>query len=65
MISAILIPMLEQRFPGRGVKSDARPGPCMTFPAAHPEVGDIQIYDDGDEITLLAGNFTHGHFSNH
>jgi hypothetical protein len=25
----------------------------------------MQIYDVGDEITLVAGNFTHGHFSNY
>ena len=31
----------------------------------HPDVGDIQIYDDGDELTVVAGNFTHGHFSNY
>ncbi len=37
----------------------------MTFPAVHADVGDIQIYDDGDEITVVAGNFTHGHFSNY
>jgi len=28
-------------------------------------VGDVQISDDGDEITLIAGKFTHGHFSNY
>lgn len=41
------------------------PEPCVTFPAKHPSVGDILIYDEGDEITLVAGNFTHGHFSNY
>jgi len=35
------------------------------FPAIHPQVGEIQIHDDGDEITLVAGNFTHGHFSSY
>ena len=37
----------------------------MTFPAKHSDVGDVEIHDDGDEITLIAGNFTHGHFSNY
>lgn len=41
------------------------PDPCITFPAKHSQVGDIQIFDDGDEITLVAGHFTHGHFSNY
>ena len=65
MIFDILIPVLEQRFPGRGAKRTTQPRPCITFPAIHPEVGDLQIYDDGDEVTLIAGNFTHGHFSNY
>jgi hypothetical protein len=33
------------------------------FAAVHPDVGDVQIFDDGSEVTLVAGNFTHGHFS--
>ena len=37
----------------------------MVFPAKHPDVGDVQIFDDGPEISLFAGNFTHGHFSNY
>lgn len=36
----------------------------MVFPAASPEVGDIEIYDDGDELTVVLGKFTHDHFSN-
>ena len=28
-------------------------------------VGDIEIYDDGDELTAVLGNFTHCHFSNY
>ncbi len=35
------------------------------FPAVHPAVGNLEIYDDGNELTLVAGNFTHGHFSNY
>ncbi len=40
------------------------PEPSVTFPAIHPDVGDIKIHDDGSELTLIAGNFTHGHFLN-
>ena len=65
MISDRLIPMLQSRFPGQGVVGHGSNAPCMIFPAKHPDVGDVQIYDDGDEVTLIAGNFTHGHFSNH
>lgn len=65
MISTVLIPILEKRFPDRGMRVGSPPAPCALFPAMHPDVGDIQIYDDGDELTLVACNFTHGHFSNY
>jgi hypothetical protein len=65
MISAVLIPKLQQRFPDRGLRIGSPPSPCAVFPAIHPEVGDIEVYDDGDELTVVAGKFTHGHFSNY
>jgi hypothetical protein len=65
MISALLIPLLQTRFPGRGLRIGSPPAPCAVFPAAHPKVGDLQIYDDGDELTVVLGRFTHGHFSNY
>ena len=65
MIRDTLIPLLQTRFPDRGMKIGLSPKACVTFPALHPEVGPIEIYDDGDELTLVAGRFTHGHFSNY
>src|SRR4051794_22452878 len=65
MITPVLMPKLLHQFPGRGLRVDSPPGPCAVFPAVHPEVGDIEIYDDGNELTVVAGNFTHGHFSNY
>jgi hypothetical protein len=65
MIRDILIPLVEARFPGRYTISEPGVQPCVTFPAKHSDVGDVEIHDDGDEITLIAGNFTHGHFSNY
>src|SRR5262249_9607059 len=64
-ISDVLIPKLQQRYPNRHMRIGSPPAPCAVFPAVHPEVGDIEIYDDGDELTVVAGNFTHGHFSNY
>ena len=64
MLSSQLLPKLEQHFPGRGMRAGASPQPCAVFPG-HPDVGDIEIYDDGDELTVVAGKFTHGHFSNY
>ena len=60
-----LIPKLQERFPGRGLRIGLPPLPCAVFPAIHPEVGAVEIYDDGGELTIVAGNFTHGHFSNY
>ena len=65
MIRDVLIPLLTRRFPNRFVVAEPGTEPCVTFPAKHPEVGDVEIYDDGGEITLIAGKFTHGHFSNY
>lgn len=38
------------------------PEPIAVFPAVHPEVGDVSIWDDGDEATVAIGDITHGHF---
>lgn len=65
MIADTLVPMLRERFPERGLRVETHPRLRFIFPAAHQDVGDILIYDDGDEITLHAGVFTHGHFSNY
>jgi hypothetical protein len=63
MITEKLIPRLEARFPDRSMKLGASPEAIAVFAAVHPDVGDVQIFDDGSEVTLVAGNFTHGHFS--
>lgn len=64
MIFDYLIPKLEKVFPNRGLKVDKSEGHAV-FPAIHPSFGDLEIHDDGEEITIYAGNFTHGHFSNY
>lgn len=37
----------------------------LKIPARHPEVGDLLITLDDDEITVFVGNFTHRHFTPH
>ena len=39
------------------------PDATVTFPAAHTEVGDVSVWDDGDEATVMVGEITHGHFN--
>ncbi len=40
-------------------------GGQLRIPARHPEVGDLLITFDDDEITVFVGNFTHRHFTPH
>jgi len=61
-LSEKLAPLLTTRFVDRGLRLDMGKKPVASFPAAHPEVGDLQIDDDDDELTISVGRLTHGHF---
>ena len=61
MIGDALVPALERAFPGRGLRVTPGGKPVAVFPAACPEVGDLMIYDDGEEATVLIENVTHHH----
>ena len=65
MIATVLIPQLQARFPDRALRISDDSPPIATFPAINSEVGDIEIHDDGDEVTLYLVNFSHGHFGNY
>jgi hypothetical protein len=60
-----LIEKLHTEFAGTEMLIPGRDGAVVTFPAKHSEVGDVSVLDDGDELTLLLGNFTHIHFGNY
>jgi hypothetical protein len=62
-IREVLLPALQQQFPDRVIRTGAPPDPVAVFPAAHPEVGDCIIWDDGNEATVGVGEITHGHFN--
>src|SRR5256885_23827 len=62
MIRDVLIPALEANFPDRGMRIGEPADPIAVFPAAHPEVGDVTIHDDGNEAIVHVGDITHGHF---
>ena len=64
-LASLLLPQLRSRFPAHGLHLDPEGAPFAIFEAAHPEVGNVEIYDDGDELTLVLGNFTHTHFSSY
>lgn len=63
MLADALTQRLRERFPDMKMVFGAPPEAVVVIPAAHPDVGDIQIFDDGDEFTIIVGNFTHSHIS--
>lgn len=57
-----LVPKLRSHFPDRPFTSALGDSPTLIFPCEHPDVGDVEIHEDGDELTVVLGNFTHTHF---
>lgn len=57
-----LVLELKRRFPERGLHVDPGSPQRAVFPAVHPEVGEVAIYDDEQELTIVYGNFTHCHY---
>lgn len=62
-ISEILIPVLKDRFSERNYIIGSAPEPIAIFPAECKEIGDLSIYDDGTEATVLIRNITHHHIN--
>ena len=60
-----VLPLLESRFSGGRMQSRPGEAPFAVFPALHADVGDIEIFDEGDELTVVVGKFTHSHFGNY
>jgi hypothetical protein len=63
LLSQLLLLVLRERFPDRGLVEGSPPEPCAVFPGIHPGIRGVSIYDDGDELTLCVDDLTHGHFS--
>jgi hypothetical protein len=63
VLSALLLPVLRERFPGRGLVEGTPPAPCVHFPGTHLGIRGVSIYDDGDELTVYIDDLTHGHFA--
>jgi len=60
-----LITTLHSQLPHQPMSVGGAEGVVVVFPAAHSDVGDIQVHDNGDELIVMVGNFTHTHFNNH
>jgi len=63
MIRDHLIPALREAFPALPFTPGLPPAPVAVFPAKHPKVGDVRVFDHGEEATVLVGEITHGHFN--
>lgn len=63
MIKDVLISELKKRFPTRSYQEGSSPETIAVFPAAHPDIGDVTISDDKDEIIIEVGKISHGHFA--
>lgn len=64
MLRETVAAALEKAF-GETARLDRASRNFATFAASHPEVGEIWISDDGDEITVSVGKITHGHFGSY
>ena len=57
-----LVPKLRAAFPTELMRVGGETEALAVFPAKHPEIGDLVIQDEGDEVTVIVGNITHRHF---
>jgi hypothetical protein len=62
MIKTVLLVALKQKFSAQSFRVSDDDKIVAVFPAAHPQVGDVKIWDDGNEATMEIGKITHGHF---
>jgi hypothetical protein len=67
MLSKVVTSYLEERIPKR--IEVVAPGedrtPFIRIKTSESDFGDIELYDDEDEVTIYFGRFTHSHFSNY
>jgi len=62
-LAQTFLDLMAMRLPSVALRHE--PGPPLTFlvPAKHLEVGDLRVYDSGDELIIDFGNLTHSHFA--
>jgi hypothetical protein len=63
MIRDLLIPQIQERFIQYGPVINMTDNPVVTFTNSLPAIGELTIWDDGEEATLAIGKISHGHFS--
>jgi hypothetical protein len=60
MLKEVLVPELEKKFGAGSFRTGE--SPLVVFPAKHPDVGDVRIWDEGGEAVLVIGDITDSHF---
>ena len=65
MIRDSLLHEIDKTFPGWEMTLDPNSNVIVRFHCIQSDVGDVVIYDDGDEATVCIENISHGHFSSH
>jgi len=63
MIRDRLISEIKKTFSGWDMAINPVDNPIIRFPAAQKDIGDVLIYDDGDEATVYVENISLGHFN--
>ena len=63
MILRELALKLNEKMPGRIWHESDKPDRKIVFPAACKEFGDIEVFEDNGELTVIVGRFTHMHFT--
>jgi hypothetical protein len=58
---------LPLAFPDRGLRFSPAHEPefVATFPAIHDYVGDVEVVNDGTEVSVFLGHFTHFHIESY
>jgi hypothetical protein len=62
MLICYLLSKLRARLPQWAFTATSQ---SVKFDAIHPDVGGIEIDEDGPELIVSVGNFTHAHFGNY
>jgi hypothetical protein len=62
MIRDHLVPAVQEIFPNLAFKISAASNPIISLSSSSPEIGDLHIYDDGDQATAIITGIAHGDF---
>ena len=63
MIRESILAELKRRFPPESYRVGDDDKTVAVFPAKCPDIGNVTIWDDGEEATVLIENITHSHFN--